>query len=125
MQALDGVKGKAQLKAVDLNMQQPTHPPLEINKGCRYSLSRLRTSHGLASVCKCPLNVFCDNTLLIPGNGLVVHHSATLGLVVVDRNTVPVGPADVNLSFGAHPAELAAHVVFLHPLHNFAVRMHA
>lgn len=50
-----------------------------------------------------------------------MHHSATLGLVVVDRNTVPVGPADVNLSFGAHPAELAARVVFLHPLHNFAV----
>ncbi|MEW5303628.1 MAG: hypothetical protein WDW36_006301 [Sanguina aurantia] len=55
------------------------------------------------------------------GNGLVVHHSATLGLVVVDRNTVPVGPADVNLSFGAHPAELAARIVFLHPLHNFAI----
>lgn len=65
------------------------------------------------------------HTFLTPGNGLVVHHSATLGLVVVDRNTVPVGPADVNLSFGAHPAELAARVVFLHPLHNFAVRMNA
>lgn len=34
---------------------------------------------------------------------------------------VAVGPCDVNLSFGAHPAEISGRVRFLHPLHNFAL----
>jgi hypothetical protein len=55
------------------------------------------------------------------GNGVVVHHSDTFGLVLVDRNTVAIGPCDVNLSFGAHPAEVPGTVRFLHPLHNFAL----
>ncbi|KAK9816755.1 hypothetical protein WJX72_004724 [[Myrmecia] bisecta] len=55
------------------------------------------------------------------GNGVVVHHSSTLGLVVVDRNTVAIGAGDIMLSFGAHPAEVSARVRFLHPLHNFAI----
>ena len=29
------------------------------------------------------------------GNGIIVHHSATLGLVLVDRNTAVVAPCDV------------------------------
>jgi hypothetical protein len=44
-----------------------------------------------------------------------------IGLVLVDRNTVTVGPCDVNISFGAHPCEITGTVRFLHPLHNFAV----
>lgn len=44
------------------------------------------------------------------GNGVVVHHGAQMGLVVVDRNTVAVGPCDVNLSFGAYPCEIPAKV---------------
>ena len=55
------------------------------------------------------------------GNGVVVHHSDTLGLVVVDRNTVAVGAGDVRLTFGAAPAEADAAIRFLHPLHNFAL----
>eukprot|EP00775_Hariotina_reticulata_P006275 gene6275-6514_t len=55
------------------------------------------------------------------GNGLVVHHGQDLGLVLVDRNTIPIGTCDVNLSFGAHPAEIPGVVRFLHPLHNFAL----
>lgn len=55
------------------------------------------------------------------GNGVVVHQDDTLGLVVTDRNTVPVSVGDVVLSFGAHPAEVDASVRFLHPLHNFAI----
>jgi S1-C subfamily serine protease len=60
------------------------------------------------------------------GNGLVVHHDPSeganaLGLVLVDRNTVAIGACDVNVSFGAHPAEVRGAVRFLHPLHNFAV----
>ena len=33
-----------------------------------------------------------------------------LGLVLVDRNTVVVGPCDVNISFGAHPMEVSGTV---------------
>jgi hypothetical protein len=39
----------------------------------------------------------------------------------VDRNTITIGTCDVNLSFGAHPAEIPGVVRFLHPLHNFAL----
>ena len=55
------------------------------------------------------------------GNGVVVYQGCRLGLVLVDRNTVAIGPCDVNLSFGAHPAEVPGTVRFLHPLHNFAL----
>jgi hypothetical protein len=52
---------------------------------------------------------------------VVVHHSASLGLVVTDRNTVAVSVGDVQLSFGGHPAEVPGRIRFLHPLHNFAI----
>ncbi|KAI3430723.1 hypothetical protein D9Q98_005309 [Chlorella vulgaris] len=55
------------------------------------------------------------------GCGVIVYQSETLGLVVVDRNTVSVSTGDVLLSFGAYPAELPAAVRFLHPLHNFGL----
>ena len=56
------------------------------------------------------------------GTGLVVHHDASLGLVLVDRNTVAIGPGDVTLSFGApiRPRR-AALCASCNPLHNFAV----
>jgi hypothetical protein len=44
-----------------------------------------------------------------------------LSCAQVDRNTVTIGTCDVNLSFGAHPAEIPGVVRFLHPLHNFAL----
>ncbi|KAK9843749.1 hypothetical protein WJX81_004878 [Elliptochloris bilobata] len=55
------------------------------------------------------------------GNGVVIHQSDALGLVVVDRNTVAIGAGDVRLTFGAAPAEVDAAIRFLHPLHNFAL----
>ncbi|KAF5839291.1 hypothetical protein DUNSADRAFT_1164 [Dunaliella salina] len=39
------------------------------------------------------------------GDGVVVFHGKRVGLLLVDRNTVVVGPCDVNISFGAHPCE--------------------
>ena len=42
------------------------------------------------------------------GTGVVVYHGERVGLVLLDRNTVAVGPCDINLSFGAHPAEVSA-----------------
>lgn len=55
------------------------------------------------------------------GSGLVVYHSEELGLIVTDRNTVPIASGDLLVSFGAHPAEVTAKVRFLHPTHNFAI----
>lgn len=55
------------------------------------------------------------------GNGVIVHQSEKLGLVMTSRNTVPASVGDIMLSFGAHPAEVEAKIRFLHPLHNFAI----
>ena len=52
---------------------------------------------------------------------MIVYGSDKLGLVLVDRSTVPVGGGNITLSFGAYPNELPGRVRFLHPLHNFAI----
>ena len=68
-------------------------------------------------VCVCQRQLrFCA-----AGNGIIVHSSSELGLVVVDRSTASVNIGNIMLSFGGYPAELPARVRFLHPLHNFAI----
>ncbi len=52
------------------------------------------------------------------GTGLIV--DAERGLVVVDRNTVPVSLGDVRLIFGGE-LEIPGRVEFVNPLHNLAV----
>lgn len=52
------------------------------------------------------------------GIGLVV--DATRGLLITDRNTVPVSVGDVRLVF-ARTLEIPGEVIYVHPLHNLAV----
>ncbi len=52
------------------------------------------------------------------GTGLIV--DAKRGLVVLDRNTVPVSLGDVRLTFGG-TLEIPGRVEFVHPLHNLAL----
>ncbi|HUX72961.1 MAG TPA: trypsin-like peptidase domain-containing protein [Steroidobacteraceae bacterium] len=52
------------------------------------------------------------------GTGVIV--DTKRGLVVTDRNTVPVAMGDVRITFG-NTIEVPGKVVFIHPLHNLAV----
>ena len=52
------------------------------------------------------------------GTGLIV--DAELGLIIVDRNTVPVAMGDVSITF-AGSLQINGSVAYVHPLHNLAV----
>ncbi|KAL5076869.1 hypothetical protein RYX36_015853 [Vicia faba] len=55
------------------------------------------------------------------GTGVIIYQTQDMGLVAVDKNTVAVSSSDVLLSFAAFPIEIPGEVVFLHPVHNYAL----
>jgi hypothetical protein len=55
------------------------------------------------------------------GTGIIIYHSEHLGLVAVDRKTVVVSIAAILLSFAPYSIEISGEVVFLRPVHNFAL----
>jgi S1-C subfamily serine protease len=52
------------------------------------------------------------------GVGLII--DAERGLIITDRNTVPVSMGDVRLTF-AGTIEIPGQIIYIHPLHNLAV----
>ncbi|HEV7985813.1 MAG TPA: trypsin-like peptidase domain-containing protein, partial [Steroidobacteraceae bacterium] len=52
------------------------------------------------------------------GTGLII--DAERGLLITDRNTVPVSMGDVRLTFGG-TLEIPGQIVYVHPLHNLAI----
>lgn len=89
---------------------------------CEFDEELLRAAMVQVDV-EIPLVALADgvHSRAFSGCGIIVHISPTFGLVLVDRNTVTIGPGDITLSFGAFPCEVPARVRFLHPLHNFAL----
>jgi len=65
-----------------------------------------------------PFSVNSLSTSNYRGTGLVI--DAEKGLVVVDRNTVTDSMGDAMVTF-ASTIMVPAHVVFVHPVHNFAI----
>jgi len=55
---------------------------------------------------------------LVTGVGLIVDREQ--GLVAVDRNTVPIGMGEAEITFFGSQV-VAGNVVFLHPRHNVAL----
>jgi len=65
-----------------------------------------------------PFNVNGTSDLHYVGSGLIIDKKD--GLVLVDRNTVPMSLGDVRIVFSG-ALDIPAKVVFVHPLHNFSI----
>ena len=65
-----------------------------------------------------PFQVDGVHCVTFEGCGVVIDGSK--GLVLVDQNTVPMSLGDCTVTIAA-TVELPAAIIFLHPIHNFAV----
>ncbi|CAI9266695.1 unnamed protein product [Lactuca saligna] len=55
------------------------------------------------------------------GTDVIIHHSENMGLVAINKNTITISTSDIMLSFAAFPVEIPGKVLFLHPVHNYAL----
>jgi hypothetical protein len=55
------------------------------------------------------------------GIGVVIYHSKTMGIVTVDKNIVPTSVSDVNLEFASNLMNIPGDIVYIHPIHNYAL----
>ncbi|KAD5960906.1 hypothetical protein E3N88_12378 [Mikania micrantha] len=109
-------------------------------KGDNYEVPRsqedavLRDPHGSVAECEIEptlvmFEVFVPSSCMLDGvhsqhffgTGVIIYHSENMGLVAVDKNTVAISASDIMLSFAAFPVEIPGEVVFLHPVHNYAL----
>lgn len=100
----------------------PPPPPQRVNS-TRFPVYRnpllTRLASSLVSVMfSMPYSVSGVTEHYYHGTGLVV--DAKRGWVVVDRNTVPASLGDVTITF-AGTVQVPGHVVYVSPIHNFAV----
>ena len=105
----------------DLPAQAPAPPPAPASTPLRaYSDPRLKKlAPSLVFVTyDMPYTVSGVAETSFHGTGLVV--DAAQGLVVVDRNTVPVSTGDVQITF-AGTVQVPGRVVYVNPLHNLSV----
>jgi len=65
-----------------------------------------------------PYHIDGQNFANYTGTGMVI--DADSGLVIVDRNTVPVKMAEVTITFGG-VSQVPAKVLFVNPLHSYAL----
>ena len=94
-------------------------PPAETDLDINGSFAARRVARSLVSVSfDVPYAVDGVQGRSFQGSGLIV--DADRGLVVVDRDTVPVTLGDAKLTFGGS-VEVPAKVVGFHPAHNLAV----
>lgn len=91
------------------NIQFKKHADRNVNKVAR-SLVYVNTS--------LPYHIDGQNFANYSGTGLIV--DADSGLVIVDRNTVPIKMADVTVTFSG-VSQVPAKVLFVHPLHSYAL----
>ncbi|MBT8136933.1 MAG: trypsin-like peptidase domain-containing protein [Gammaproteobacteria bacterium] len=115
----DDVSGLWPCRALE-NGGEPPQPQAASARFPRYDDARMRKlAPSLVMVnFDMPYTVSGVSDAHYHGTGLVV--DAERGLVIVDRNTVPVALGDVRLTF-AGSLEITGSVAYIHPLHNLAM----
>jgi len=95
-----------------LNPTKVEHQKYSDRKVSRIARSLVYVSTSL------PYHIDGQNFANYSGTGLILDVDS--GLVIVDRNTVPIKMADVTVTF-AGVSQVPAKVLFVHPLHSYAL----
>ncbi|PCC67603.1 serine protease, S1-C subfamily, contains C-terminal PDZ domain [Nannocystis exedens] len=97
----------------------PTRTPVTTNLPPSDDVRVQQVQPSLVTVtCNIPYKIDGIHATRFVGAGLVV--DARRGLVLVDRNTVPIALADITLTV-AGAVEIPGEIAFLHPHHNYAI----